>query len=70
MVQFNGYFGCSFCEIKGEQAASTGKKKGSKTVFPLDKTSIPKLRQEDRTIVQGIIALERNMTVNHHLDYC
>eukprot|EP00111_Clytia_hemisphaerica_P021910 TCONS_00064415-protein len=63
MVQFNGYFGCSFCEIKGEQATSNGKKKGSKTVFPLNKDCIPKLRQEDRTIVQAILALGRNKTI-------
>ena len=67
MVQFNGYYGCSFCEIKGEQAKSTGKKKGSKTVFPLNKDFLPKLREEDRTIAQGLLALEKNKTVSFYL---
>ena len=64
MVQYNGYFGCSFCELKGERVQCTGKKKGSKTVFPMIKSKDLVLRSEERTMAQALLAIETNKTVN------
>lgn len=55
MVQFNGYYGCSCCEIEGETVASN-------VVFPFVENK--QQRTQLRTLGQAMVALETKETVS------
>lgn len=62
-IQFNGEFGCSFCEDPGEGLKT--KKGGNVRVFPLKNVCHDAtLRTEERVKAQAMIALENNTVVN------
>ena len=59
-VQFNGYFGCSCCEIPGKNVSTA--KNGTKVAFPPENKDI-ELRNWKKTLAQASVALETNSTV-------
>ena len=63
MIQYNGEFGCSVCEIQGQSQKTD--KGGTVRVFPKHEPEPDNefLRNERRTIAQALIALEERTTV-------
>jgi len=63
MVQFNGRYGCSFCEDEGENFKTDGG--GNVRVFPKNDLLLnASLRTKERVISQSIVALENKETVS------
>ncbi|XP_066921278.1 uncharacterized protein [Clytia hemisphaerica] len=66
-VQFNGYYGCSCCEIEGEpimKLKGTKYVKTSTIVFPMKTMELPSKRTKEKTIAQAMVSLENNLVVN------
>ena len=62
MIQFNGEFGCSVCEIQGQSLETDIG--GTVRVFPKHEPEPDEfLRNERRTIARALIALEERTTV-------
>ena len=63
MIQYNGEFGCSVCEIQGESHET--ERGGNVRVFPKHEPQADAefLRTEKRTIAQAFVALEEKTTV-------
>lgn len=65
-VQFNGYYGCSCCEIEGEpimKLKGTKYVKTSTIVFPMKTMELPSKRTKEKTIAQAMVSLENNLVV-------
>ena len=63
-VQFNGYFGCSFCEQPGK-SVSTGTSGGHVHVFPYQRHSPTEpLRTTKSTVLHAAAAIQQKTVVS------
>ncbi|GBN25527.1 hypothetical protein AVEN_107365-1 [Araneus ventricosus] len=56
-TQYNGAYGCAFCEQKGEAAE---KCRGTRRIYDVVKGSLPQLSFHDQTVEDASVATEKN----------
>ena len=67
-MQFNGEYGCTFCEQPGETVHTGRRARGHVLVFPFDEKNPDGPHHTAATIKQySVVAVEENQVVSHHI---